>query len=110
MSDSLLEKYDIVYPYCGFDCPAGWRELVEKLIKDLIALGWDKDLHQVKEKFGGLRFYTGYLTPEMEELVTQAESISMKICIDCGKSPTKRSPGYWIEFLCSDCIDSRKKP
>jgi glycogen synthase len=35
----------------------GWYELEKNLIEDLIKLGWNKEVCQVKEKFGGLRFY-----------------------------------------------------
>ena len=40
-----------------FDISEGWYPLVKELIEDLVTLGWDKEVCQVKEKFGGLRFY-----------------------------------------------------
>ncbi len=97
----LLTKYDIKYPYCGFNCPPGWLWLVEKLIQDLIALGWDKDLHQVKEKFGGLRFYTGATSIEMDELINKAENLSRSICQECSLPGSARSVRGWLTTLCS---------
>ena len=40
-----------------FDVQVGWYPLIKNLIDELITLGWDKKVTQVKEKFGGLRFY-----------------------------------------------------
>jgi hypothetical protein len=37
----------------------GWIPILDRLAEDLIALGWDRTLDQVKQKFGGLRFYIG---------------------------------------------------
>ena len=36
-----------------FDVDEGWYELIKDLIDDLIKLGWNKQVCQVKEKFGG---------------------------------------------------------
>jgi hypothetical protein len=40
-----------------FHIKEGWYEMVVNLINELLKLGWDKRIHQCKEKFGGLRFY-----------------------------------------------------
>ena len=40
-----------------FEVEPGWFPLIKDLITDLIELGWNKEVCQVKEKFGGLRFY-----------------------------------------------------
>ena len=40
-----------------FSIGDGWIPLVQQLIKDCIEAGWDKQICQVKGKFGGLRFY-----------------------------------------------------
>lgn len=62
----LVARYDLrdghapdrPYPVEGnYDLPAGWIPVVERLVQRLILLGWDRRLAQVKEKFGGLRFY-----------------------------------------------------
>ena len=37
-----------------FDVDSGWYLLIKDLIEDLIKLGWDKQVCQVKEKFCGL--------------------------------------------------------
>jgi hypothetical protein len=85
----------------------GWVPIVDKLITELLALGWDGDLHQVKEKFGGLRFYVGAATPEMIKLIHAAEVETFTICEGCGKPGVQRTGG-WIKTLCDRCDASRK--
>jgi len=47
----------------GIECGDGWFELLNSMCHDVVKLCGDKDIqmvaHQVKEKFGGLRFYFG---------------------------------------------------
>jgi len=65
--------------------PRGWRPLVGKLYDDLIALGWDGEVLQVKEKFGGLRFYVGEASDAVHDRIEVAEITSEKICQVCGE-------------------------
>jgi hypothetical protein len=107
-SIDLLEKYEIKYPGGGWDLPEGWTGLVDELIEDLLELGWDKNLGQVKSKFGGLRFYID--VSEMDEdtyravqaRIRKAEDESFKICEVCGE-PGERTGKGWIETLCPNC-------
>jgi hypothetical protein len=82
----------------------GWRPLVFKLIKDLIGMGWDRKILQVKEKYGGLRFYVDGVTDAMYELIEQAERLSYHTCEACGKSGKTRGTG-WIVTLCDKCFE-----
>lgn len=47
----------------GIECGDGWFELLNNMCHDITKLGKGKDIqviaHQVKEKFGSLRFYYG---------------------------------------------------
>lgn len=106
--DELLKKYDIPPPYCGAGCGDGWLPLIERLIVKLIDLGWDKDCHQIKEKFGGLRFYIGAGEDEVRAAIDQAEAESFKVCEDCG-APGKRRSGGWIKTRCNACEADRSK-
>ncbi len=81
----------------------GWSDLLKRLVIDLIALGWDGEIHQVKEKFGGLRFYTGGLTEEMDARVRQAEEEASKACEACGAPGLIRSNGGWMMCRCDGC-------
>lgn len=99
-NDAFLARHDIKYPACGIDVGAGWIPLLEQLVKDLVAFGWNKDLHQVKEKFGGLRFYVGEATAEMYELISAAEERSFSICELCG-APGEQNAKGWIRTRCA---------
>jgi hypothetical protein len=87
---------------------AGWGPLVERLVDDLFLLGWDGELHQVKEKFGGLRFYIGNGSDEIFERIDQAEDESFTICEECGK-PGKVWPDWgWVITHCEECNRKRR--
>lgn len=57
---------------------------------------------QVKEKFGGLRFYMHYSTKEMEALIAIAEEECSKTCEECGVFGVLRSGG-WLLTRCDWC-------
>jgi len=97
----------------GFDVGNGWFDLIwdlsarlEKLIF-LFTLEHPAESYprasQVKEKFGGLRFYMTSATDEMWDLIDEAEGKSYTICEDCGQ-PGKERPGGWIKTLCDRCL------
>ena len=79
----------------------GWHPLITALIEDLLKLGWDGDLQQVKSKFGGLRFYIGSGNDAIHDRIEQAESESIKTCEYCGK-PGKRQGHGWIRTVCDE--------
>lgn len=81
---------------------AGWHLLVVELIEDLFELKWDGKLHQIKEKFGGLRFYIDSGSDEIFDRIEEAEHKSFKTCEQCG-APGKDRPGGWIKVRCDAC-------
>lgn len=85
-----------------FNCDSGWNELLKELIDDLIKLGWDKQVCQVKEKFGGLRFYINEGSDEIYERIIKAEKDSYKTCEKCGKEGELRNDLGWHLTLCSE--------
>lgn len=109
----------------GFAVSDGWYKLVKNLLLDIEKL--DKEnpdqfltfqVEQVKEKFGGLRFYHEryvskidfkkdmkyYLENDpLEKLVMKAERDSFKTCEDCGKKGKLREDRMWIRTLCENC-------
>ena len=92
--------------YSGFDGSVGpgWVPLLDRLASDLVDLGWDRDLHQVKEKFGTLRFYVGERTTRMAARIRRAERESARTCEDCGKRGTTSAPDQgWMRTLCRAC-------
>ncbi len=94
----------------GLDVGDGWepivRELSEKLEK--LILEAPEDLRgsyyasQVKEKFGGLRFYMAGSTSEMESAIDEAEEACSKVCETCG-APGKIHHDGWSRTNCDAC-------
>lgn len=80
----------------------GWYPLIKDLINELIALGWDKRITQVKEKFGGLRFYIETYSEEYQKVISKYESLSYKTCEKCGNDGTNRKINNWLCTLCDD--------
>lgn len=54
---------------------------------------------QVKEKFGGLRFYVQAATDKHYSYISFAESMSYRTCEECG-APGKRYTDGWHRTLC----------
>jgi hypothetical protein len=86
---------------------SGWSALLEQLVNDLFALGWNGEVLQCKEKFGGLRFYTGAVTDEMHDVINRAEYKSYTICEECGAPGVARTGG-WIKTLCDEHAKGRE--
>ena len=90
----------------------GWNLLIKNLIQDLIRLGWNKEVIQVKEKFGGLRFYINEGTDEIHQRIGQAELESMKTCEITGRPGKLRTDIGWYRTLCGEeyerCLKIKK--
>lgn len=82
-----------------FEVEGGWFPLIKDLITDLIDLGWNKEVCQVKEKFGGLRFYINGGTDVMFYRIHKAETESLKICEITGKIGELRTDLSWWRTL-----------
>lgn len=93
-----------------WDVGPGWRQLVSELDAAVHEIIPDLQVTQVKEKFGGLRYYYSVPngTPEeqwrqVDRLVRKAEADSLHTCEDCGAGgayPGRSRPGGWIRTLC----------
>lgn len=126
MTDEL-EKYDAFakqmeerfpkmfsQPYGGFAVGEGWWPILESLCSNIQHyLDWinkNHDAHpvveqvvvaQIKEKFGGLRFYYNGGDDRVYGMVRMAESWAAHACETCGAPGTSRSGG-WIKTLCDE--------
>lgn len=87
----------------------GWYPLIKELIEDLINLGWDKQTCQVKEKFGGLRFYINTGSDEIYHRISKAEKDSYEICEKCGEKGQLRTDIGWYRTLCDEHYNLNKK-
>lgn len=81
----------------------GWAGILTRLLDDLDTLGWDREIHQVKEKYGGLRFYPGACSDAVWNRIAAAERESVATCEACGAPGHVRSSGYWLSCRCDSC-------
>jgi hypothetical protein len=63
-------------------------------------------LTQIKEKFGGLRFYYNGGDDTIDGMVRLAESLSYQICEYCGTTINIGQTKGWIVTCCKSCFDS----
>src|SRR5512146_3224372 len=94
------------------DVGPGWQPLIRGLDANLRELDPNYRIGQIKEKFGGLRYYVDAFEGDTEladKLVRAAEDVSFKLCEDCG-APGEPSAwnGFWVETLCSRCTADRR--
>lgn len=94
------EQHELQRPECYSAVGDGWRTLLDDLVRDLKALGWTGKLAQVKEKFGGLRFYIEDGTAAINDRIRAAEAASYCICEDCGAPGTLMIQG-WRKVACA---------
>lgn len=95
------DKVDIMDAWPIIECGDGWADVLwhaHHIAKDHYP---NYQVHQIKEKFGGLRFYASI------DLVTEMmiENLAVSVCEQCGKfgnlSYTK-SKHPWLATLCQD--------
>ena len=105
--EKLHEDYPNLFKRIFFECGSGWYELLNELAKKITDHCKDKgiEIHasQVKEKYGGLRFYVDSATDEIYDLIDQAEKKSFDICEICGELGTLRTDNKWCSVRCHDC-------
>ena len=63
---------------------------------------------QIKEKFGGLRFYFIGGDDVTRGAIELAESMSFRICEQCGKPGRPRNDG-WVQTLCDEHAAERAR-
>ncbi len=80
----------------------GWHQLLHNLEDQLNAMDPDFELLQVKEKFGGLRYYAGSKADGFHEAIHIAEEASFHLCEECGKHGETRSIMGWLKTLCEE--------
>ena len=93
----------------GFDCEDGWFDLIYDLSQKLEIVNPECEASQVKEKFGGLRFYTDSCNEEGHKLIREYQAKSYTICEVCGKPGKLREDIGWIRTLCEKHYERVKK-
>jgi hypothetical protein len=92
------------YDLFGVECGPGWRSIIEPLMERCQKEG--VSIFQIKEKFGGLRFYVGPASDDLHKAIHESEDKSFTICEQCGAPGQLRSDG-WIRTLCDEHAEGR---
>lgn len=136
LENKIFEKYPDLYsikdergnisnePCVGFSHGDGWYDIIDGLSstirhimkyhperKNLTPEEFEENyglrIVQVKEKFGGLRYYVDNSNPEVDAAIIMAESMSFRTCEFCGNRGSHR-PGGWIRTLCDECDEKTR--
>lgn len=129
--DAFVKRMEETYPkmfsepYGGFCIGEGWWQIVESLCANIQShIDWNNEtrerllkdnpydhkipdelsqvyIHQIKEKFGGLRFYYQGGDKTIQGMVRMAESWADNTCEKCGNKGTIRHGG-WMRTLCDE--------
>lgn len=107
--DALVERYPAWFPHAdrfSYIMP-GWVAIVTDLCAAIDqALGAERSasfrILQIKEKFGGLRFYARPVFEEVKPLVLAAEERAYRTCEICGQPGELRDKLAWWSTLCED--------
>ena len=126
--NTLIEKYPHLYKdpdpeapggrysmqLWGFETADGWFELLEFFSKRLSKHLKENPIedfivHQVKEKFGGLRIYPSRYDDIISRLIQDAETEAYKTCEVCGSQDQVDTAGkYWVRTLCKTHREEQK--
>lgn len=100
-----------IYPIeFGIECNKGWYWLLDNLMESITTYCKNNNKNfpkvvQIKEKFGGLRFYADDTDSKIDGMIWFAEYLSYNICENCGSTDNvEQTEGGWISTLCSNCI------
>lgn len=91
------------------DCGEGWWPIIAQLDRHIAAIESAYEVHQIKEKFGGLRFYYAGGTgndARIDELIAQAERVAAQTCELCGAPGRARGIGL-IRTVCDEHAEGR---
>lgn len=121
--DEFAKEMETSFPkmfaehYGGFSCSEGWWPILKSLCGQIQHhIDWKSEqkekfnrgegctqvtVNQIKEKFGGLRFYYSGGDDTIDGMVRMAESWAAHSCEVCG-APGKSRSGGWIRTLCDE--------
>lgn len=95
-------------------CDSGWYKLIIEAHNMLKYIDPNYEIHQIKEKFGGLRYYYQSSFPYgslpqtiMDAIINHAEGVAESTCEVCGIydcfEVKNRDRNRWYKTLCKKC-------
>jgi hypothetical protein len=125
-TEEIINKYPKIFEdYEGnpgrvnwHGAPKGWLPIIDKLCgsmqnyidnhvtytKDGVVKPTQVTCSQIKEKFGGLRFYTNGHDDVIEGMITMAEYLCDRTCQDCGSEEDLGLTKGWVSVICRTCV------
>ena len=126
LQNKLFEKYPKIFrqkdlspqetAMCrGITCGDGWYTLIDTMCGNIqnhvehVNRSKPEEAHivceatQVKEKWGGLRFYVQESDDFIKGIINLAESMSYTICSKCGSRAINKKNRGWIYTICDNC-------
>ena len=123
LQNELYEKYPKLFKqknlpmnqtcmYWGIETGTGWYWLIDNLcscIQSYIDANKKEQVEvvQIKEKFGGLRYYINRSDDLINGMIWLAEHCSWNICEKCGTTHNITHTKGWIKTLCKECVNKR---
>lgn len=111
--DQMVQFYERrgTYP----ECAAGWYQLILELDDKISNIEPGYKVDQVKEKFGGLRFYYNWMSVKddnrerVDKFIDAAETKAHTTCEVCGVSDSAviTIGPYWVNTLCTEHREKR---
>lgn len=103
-------------PMFGFECGEGWYNNLAQLLGHIDHYlnhkhkGVPEGFHitQIKEKFGGLRFYVDGADDVIHELITFTENLCDRTCEYCGSNQNIMRSKGWIVTACKNCTETHE--
>lgn len=119
LNDWVLQIFHCIPTYTEIDSmDTGWRkafgiQMCKEIKQALLEKGDRKLLRkyrimQIKEKYGGLRWYSNWETDDVSKIVEKYGYISEHTCIVCGKPADYMTTGYILPY-CENCIPKKQK-
>lgn len=119
MSDDLKAQIDEVQKnyveegWYGIVTPSGWDQLILDTHNKIVEIAPTYKIHQVKQKFGGLRYYLGFSELHGDEekmgwvrkIVAEAEARSYETCEYCGNDDFAAMHVTRTGYYCTACAN-----
>lgn len=113
MKEELVNKLKSDFSFIEvshIECDDGWFDLIYELSNEIHKLNPESDFKivQIKEKFGGLRYYyeaenfENSVIEKINDLIVKYEYSSYRICEICGKEATTEMVNRWLKTVCQD--------
>lgn len=125
-TEQIIQKYPKIFQqYEGnpgmvnwYGLPKGWLPIIDILCGSIQryvdgVTRYTKDgpkkppqptCTQMKEKFGGLRFYTNDSDDYVEGMIMMAEHMCDNTCQECGSNEDLGITKGWISVVCRKCV------